>query len=226
MRHWHVNYYRISIRPAVHIIMQHRSIRCHFRLQNSTHRVSVCETLDAIVIKLTDRSTDYAFEMVCSTIRFGPGVTREIGDDLRSLNTKRTLVITDSNVSKTIAFRTVIDSMKSKGLNFDIFDRVHVEPTDASKCMLVYIVLSFRIIYRYSIGYRFCSIGSIRFICCRRWWIGNRYDKGGRIIQQQYRCGLFRFRYATIRKRSRTDETNAAIDCRSNNGRYRKRNYR
>jgi hydroxyacid-oxoacid transhydrogenase len=73
--------------------------------------------------------------MICSTIRFGLGVTREIGKDLRNLHTKRTLVITDTNVAKTIAFVNVIDSMKTNGISFDVFDRVHVEPTDASMCI-------------------------------------------------------------------------------------------
>ena len=41
---------------------------------------------------------EYAFEMACSSIRYGNGVTREVGIDLINLKIKKTCVFTDKNV--------------------------------------------------------------------------------------------------------------------------------
>lgn len=41
---------------------------------------------------------EYAFEMACSNIRYGEGVTREVGMDLVNLGVKNTCVFTDKNV--------------------------------------------------------------------------------------------------------------------------------
>ena len=38
---------------------------------------------------------DTAFEMAASSIRFGPGVTAEVGSDLVDLGARRVLVVTD-----------------------------------------------------------------------------------------------------------------------------------
>ncbi len=40
-------------------------------------------------------SNEYAFEMAASNVRFGAGVTREVGEDLRDLGVRRALVVTD-----------------------------------------------------------------------------------------------------------------------------------
>ena len=38
---------------------------------------------------------DTAFQMSASNIRFGPGITREIGMDLQDMSVSRTLVVMD-----------------------------------------------------------------------------------------------------------------------------------
>ncbi len=43
---------------------------------------------------------EYAFEMACSTVRYGPGVSREIGMDVQNMNIKKLCMITDQNVRK------------------------------------------------------------------------------------------------------------------------------
>lgn len=51
---------------------------------------------------------EYAFEMISSTLRFGIGVTAEIGHDVKQLKSKHPLVVTDKNVANTRAFMQVI----------------------------------------------------------------------------------------------------------------------
>ncbi len=43
---------------------------------------------------------EYAFEMAASNLRFGAGVTREIGMDLIDLGARRVMVVTDQNLAK------------------------------------------------------------------------------------------------------------------------------
>merc|ERR1712115_471268 len=44
---------------------------------------------------------DYAFEMACSNIRYGPGVTQEVGMDMAGLGAKNVGVYTDSTETLT-----------------------------------------------------------------------------------------------------------------------------
>src|SRR5260370_19521570 len=75
---------------------------------------------------------EYAFELAASSIRFGAGVTREIGMDLAEMRGKRLMVLTDSNLAKLSPVATVIESLNDSGLSFALFDRVRVEPSDTS----------------------------------------------------------------------------------------------
>ena len=75
---------------------------------------------------------DYAFEMAVAAVRFGVGVTREVGADLADLGVTKALVITDPIVSRLPPVKTVIESLEASGIAFTLFDRVRVEPTDES----------------------------------------------------------------------------------------------
>ncbi len=75
---------------------------------------------------------EYAFEMATSNIRYGSGVTREIGMDLADLGVGRVMVVTDANLARLPPVATVLDSLAKEGIRFSLFDRVHVEPTDIS----------------------------------------------------------------------------------------------
>ncbi|XP_057327372.1 probable hydroxyacid-oxoacid transhydrogenase, mitochondrial [Microplitis mediator] len=77
-------------------------------------------------------SKEYAFEMACSTVRYGIGVTRELGMDLANLKSKKTCLMTDSNLVNLPPAKTAIDSLTKHKINFDIYDRVRVEPTESS----------------------------------------------------------------------------------------------
>jgi len=77
-------------------------------------------------------SFDTAFEMAVSSIRFGKGVTREVGMDLADLGARHVLVVTDPTVRRLPPMQVVIDSLEAAKLRYAIYDRVRVEPTDES----------------------------------------------------------------------------------------------
>src|SRR3982751_956423 len=73
-----------------------------------------------------------AFEMTASNIRFGAGVTREVGADLRELGARRVLLVTDTIVRDLPPVRIAMESLHENGIDAVVYDRVRVEPTDAS----------------------------------------------------------------------------------------------
>jgi hydroxyacid-oxoacid transhydrogenase len=75
---------------------------------------------------------EYAFEMAASSIRFGRGVTREVGMDLAEMKARRVMVLTDPTLAKLQPVATVVESLRDNGISFTVFDRVRVEPTDVS----------------------------------------------------------------------------------------------
>ncbi|MDE2698242.1 MAG: iron-containing alcohol dehydrogenase, partial [Gemmatimonadota bacterium] len=75
---------------------------------------------------------DTAFQMGASNLRFGVGTTREIGMDLSDMGLERVLVITDPNLVDLPPVQTARESLESEGIEYDLFDRVRVEPTDIS----------------------------------------------------------------------------------------------
>jgi hydroxyacid-oxoacid transhydrogenase len=75
---------------------------------------------------------DTAFQFAAANIRFGAGITREVGDDLVDLGARRTMVVIDPALRDSSTAETVISSLKAARIDFDVFDRVVVEPTDAS----------------------------------------------------------------------------------------------
>lgn len=79
-----------------------------------------------------DGARDIAFEMAASAVRFGIGVTREVGMDLAELGTRLVLVITDPTVSRLPPVHTVLESLESNRIPFAVYDKVRVEPTDES----------------------------------------------------------------------------------------------
>ncbi|SPO04860.1 related to ADH4 - alcohol dehydrogenase IV [Cephalotrichum gorgonifer] len=78
------------------------------------------------------KSKDYAFEMAASSIRFGPGVTQEVGMDLKNLGSKKVCVVTDSTVDGLFAMQQVRESLAREGVNYVVYNRVAIEPKDTS----------------------------------------------------------------------------------------------
>jgi hydroxyacid-oxoacid transhydrogenase len=75
---------------------------------------------------------EIAFEMAVSNVRFGTGVTREVGMDLADLGARHVLVITDPVLKDLRPVQTVLESLDQNGVRCVLYDRVRVEPTDQS----------------------------------------------------------------------------------------------
>lgn len=65
-------------------------------------------------------------------MRYGLGVTREVGMDLVNLGAKNVCVMTDGNLVKLNPVKAVLNSLTKNGINYKVYDNVRVEPTDTS----------------------------------------------------------------------------------------------
>lgn len=75
---------------------------------------------------------DRAFQVSNATLRFGWGITSEVGEDLRELRTKRTMLVIDPALTNTQIGQTVVQTLKAAAVDFATFDAVAVEPTKKS----------------------------------------------------------------------------------------------
>jgi hydroxyacid-oxoacid transhydrogenase len=78
------------------------------------------------------RDRDSAFEMAASSVRFGAGVTRELGMDLADRGHHRVMVVTDRRVAGLPPVTAVLDSLQANKIHAVLYDYVRVEPTDTS----------------------------------------------------------------------------------------------
>jgi len=78
------------------------------------------------------RQKEYAFEMAASSIRFGPGVTKEVGMDFKNMGAKRVCVVTDSIVKNLNAMQQVEEGLTKEGIEYTVYDGCRVEPKDSS----------------------------------------------------------------------------------------------
>src|SRR5262245_9978038 len=70
--------------------------------------------------------------MSASAVRFGAGVTAEVGMDLSDLGARRVLVVADPAVSKLSPIRAVLESLERNRIACVLYDGVRIEPNDAS----------------------------------------------------------------------------------------------
>ncbi|ETO27853.1 hypothetical protein RFI_09279 [Reticulomyxa filosa] len=91
------------------------------------HKASHCK-----VGSSAKTTKDYAFEFKSSNLRFGGGVTKEVGMDLKNMGCKKICVITDERMAKLRPVLTTVEALHKEGLEFDVYDQVRVEPTDKS----------------------------------------------------------------------------------------------
>jgi hydroxyacid-oxoacid transhydrogenase len=73
-----------------------------------------------------------AFTMDSSSIKYGPGVTREVGQDMQRLGARRVLVLTDPQLSRSAPVGIALDALRQAGIDTVLYDQVRIEPTDVS----------------------------------------------------------------------------------------------
>ncbi|MCH8235306.1 MAG: iron-containing alcohol dehydrogenase [Chloroflexi bacterium] len=94
---------------------------------NSQHRkATTALTTDSQIAR------DTVFAIDSSSIHFGPGVTREVGFEMRRLGARRVMVVTDPRLKDSRAVGLTLDSLRAEGIEAILYDRVEVEPTDIS----------------------------------------------------------------------------------------------
>lgn len=72
------------------------------------------------------------FAMESSSIKFGPGATREIGDDAQVRGCKRVMLMTDPRLTSGPIVEMARKALDAADVEYDIFDDIMVEPTDTS----------------------------------------------------------------------------------------------
>ena len=77
-------------------------------------------------------SYETAFTMDTSSIKYGPGVTKEVGYDMKKLGAKRVMVVTDPNLTNSEAVTVTLKALQEENIEKVLFDKVRVEPTDDS----------------------------------------------------------------------------------------------
>ena len=75
---------------------------------------------------------EFAFEMATSSVRYGAGVSREVGMDLADLGVRTAAVITDPMLAGSSTVQTVLESLKEQRIEALLYTSVRVEPTDLS----------------------------------------------------------------------------------------------
>ena len=75
---------------------------------------------------------DIAFEMAPSSVRYGAGVTRELGADLADRGHHRVMVVTDRHLSALPPVAAVLETLERHKIHIVLYDYARVEPTDTS----------------------------------------------------------------------------------------------
>ncbi|XP_065224978.1 probable hydroxyacid-oxoacid transhydrogenase, mitochondrial [Planococcus citri] len=111
-------------------VVSSASCRCPAHSSPGSLRSTLTKGYTSTLNSSTDK--EYAFEMACSTIRYGLDVTKEIGMDMVNMNVKKVCVMTDPYLSSLKPVKVTLDSLSKNGIEFELYDKVRVEPTDES----------------------------------------------------------------------------------------------
>ena len=76
--------------------------------------------------------TDTIFTLRATDVKFGRGATAEVGDDLGAMGCSRAAVVVDPALRAASVMGSVSASLQRAGIDYDVFDRVHCEPTDVA----------------------------------------------------------------------------------------------
>jgi hydroxyacid-oxoacid transhydrogenase len=73
-----------------------------------------------------------SFSLAASNLVIGPGATRELGDHAADLGLRRVMLLTDRRLRELPPVAVALESLRSAGIEVEVFDEVAIEPTDAS----------------------------------------------------------------------------------------------
>src|SRR5690606_3830098 len=76
--------------------------------------------------------TEQVFTYGAPGLKFGPGASAELGHDLLQYDARRVLLVTDPGVAATGHPARIAEAGRDAGIEVVVYDRAHVEPTDAS----------------------------------------------------------------------------------------------
>jgi len=112
-----------------------QTVRSLFQCLNKTDKIK--STFGSCLSRTLATSTprhdkEYAFEMACSNIRYGPGVTKEVGMDCVNLGATNVCVMTDPYVGQLSPLKQTVESLDKYGVKFEVFDKIRVEPNKKS----------------------------------------------------------------------------------------------
>jgi hydroxyacid-oxoacid transhydrogenase len=77
-------------------------------------------------------ANEAVFTMDASSIKYGPGATREVGADMRALGASRVMLVTDPGVARLEPVAVALESLRKAGIDAVVYDQARVEPTDGS----------------------------------------------------------------------------------------------
>jgi hydroxyacid-oxoacid transhydrogenase len=73
-----------------------------------------------------------AFEMAASVVRYGAGVTREVGFDVADRGLRKVMLVTDGVLRSLRPVAAALESLEVNRVQAVVYDRVRIEPTDRS----------------------------------------------------------------------------------------------
>jgi hydroxyacid-oxoacid transhydrogenase len=80
----------------------------------------------------TELTEETIFTWGAPPLKFGAGASDEIGFEMSQYGVSRALIVTDSGVAALGAPHRIADALKRYGITAEVFDGVHIEPTDDS----------------------------------------------------------------------------------------------
>lgn len=116
---------------------QHSTCPCHGGGHSASHphggHMQALNQLRTFATPVNVVEKEYAFEVAASNLRFGDGVTAEVGMDLKNMKARKVAVFTDPNVANLRPMKTALAALESQSdLPFEVFDQVVAEPTEDS----------------------------------------------------------------------------------------------
>lgn len=115
---------RQTISNLMRSVSANTSCHCHAPVQPLSRSLATPQSADA--------QPDYAFELAASNLRFGPGVTREVGMDFNNLAAKKVALFTDPNIAQLLPMQAATEALDTQNVNYVVYDKCRVEPNSES----------------------------------------------------------------------------------------------